>query len=157
MGPGTQRMTETRVSGMQLTTYVLADNNWQLWRREVIIGMKRLNAYKIMTGDEPQPVLAPDFNADSKALLEAHLKLSNTTVQFAGAKMKSKASPDDAVAKSNFKNAQKEFEDATERYCEIVESNQKAESDPKKASQTAEWQKCHDQAYHMLIMSLSEN
>ena len=40
-------------SSIQLTSYMLTENNWQLWRREVIIGMKRINAHKIMTGNEP--------------------------------------------------------------------------------------------------------
>ena len=39
----------------QLTTYTLSDHNWQLWRKEVIIGMKCINAYNIMEGIEPKP------------------------------------------------------------------------------------------------------
>ena len=47
-------MTETKVS-MQLTSYTLTSSNWQLWRREVVVGMKRINAYNLMIGAEARP------------------------------------------------------------------------------------------------------
>ena len=38
-----------------LTSRMLNDSNWQLWRKEVTLGMQRMNAYRIMIGDEPRP------------------------------------------------------------------------------------------------------
>ena len=46
-----------KVSSMQLTSYMPNDSNWQLWRREVIIGMKRISSYNILIGTEHRPVI----------------------------------------------------------------------------------------------------
>ena len=51
-------MNSTKES-MLLTSCQLDENNWQLWRREAVLGMKRINAFGILTGAEPRPEETP--------------------------------------------------------------------------------------------------
>ena len=81
-------MTEMKVS-MQSTSYTLTSSNWQLWRREVIIGMKRINAFKLMTGAETRP--NQPQAATVAALDEIRANLTQATLKFVASQQRSMA------------------------------------------------------------------
>ena len=146
-------MTETKVS-MQLTSYTLTSSNWQLWRREVIIGMKHINSYKLMTGAETRPN-QPQATTVVAALDEIRANLTQATLNFVASQQRSMADQADEGAAASLRNAQTELVRATQEYQTRSRGTTPAEA-PATNAETAELEKRHDKAYHLLIMSLSE-
>jgi hypothetical protein len=145
-------MTETKVS-MQLTSYTLTSSNWQLWRREVIIGMKRINAYNLMTGAETRP--SQPQAVPAATLDEAQANLAQASLNFSASEERSWAAPDDESAAASLRNAQAELIRATREYERQPRATTTTEA-PTTNTETAEQEKRHDKTYHLLIMSLSE-
>jgi len=120
-----------------------------------MIGLKRLKAYGIMTGTEPRPRLtsgtAP-LVTDSD-LTDALAQVQAASVRFTAAQRAFNETPDDATVASEFSQAQTELLRTT-RTVPTVTLPQSAPSGT--AESTEDWDQRHEKAFHMLIMSLSE-
>ena len=114
-----ETMNNTKAS-MPLTSCHLDDSNWQLWRREAVLGMKRINAYGILTGAkqrpaESTPLTTIDHDEELKAL---QADLSAATIRFATALSDHQSDQQERnnASQENFIQAQMELEQATMAY-----------------------------------------
>ena len=96
-------MSDNKVSIMQkikLTSYTLNDNNWQLWRKEIVISMRCIDAYEIMTGTEPRPATlfkrspTPSQDGADPAL---NARIAQASIALRNAQVADSASPSDSL------------------------------------------------------------
>ena len=153
-------MSDSKVS-IHLTSHTLTDHNWQLWRREVIMGMRRINAFNIMMGTErrPTPSTTNQATLDPSRLTEARARVADATVALITSQSRLNDSPEDDGLEASFRNAQAEVEEATQAYQALTAeqtapASTNASTTEDKATQS--WDFRHDQAIHVLVMSLSE-
>jgi hypothetical protein len=156
-------------SANSLTSLLLTESNWQLWRREAIIGLERLEAYGIATGDEPCPQAptasssTPSTNFDVRpAISHDHIAVdrSRLTTILQNAEQARQAldsSPDDLELQSRTRDAESEllqFMLTTSRSNEQSAAPQVRGSNPA-STQLSDWKRRHSKAYHLLLGSLS--
>src|SRR5690349_18047532 len=91
---------------MHLTSEVLTRSNWLLWRREVIMGMKRIHAYNILTGMETRPGTKTVPSQDNSRLLAAQSKLAQATVYHYEAMAATTAKPENLELQKTLTDAQ---------------------------------------------------
>ena len=135
---------------MPLTSCLLDEINWQLWRREAVLGMKRIKAYGILTGEEKRPEehrpaesTAPTTSDDDEELRALQAELSAATIRFATALSdhQSEQQERNNASQQNFIQAQMELEQATMAYQKgLFESTRPA----KPSNKTAIWDQKHD-------------
>ena len=102
-------MSDNKVSIMhkiKLTSYTLNDNNWQLWRKEIVISMRCIDAYEIMIGTEPRPTplikRSPSEHGADPAL---NARIAQASIALRNAEAASSASPTDEALKQEVETA----------------------------------------------------
>jgi transposase InsO family protein len=149
-------MNDNKVSTMQLTSYTLSDGNWQLWRKEIVISMRCIDAYEIMIGTEPRPSpiikQSPSSSSDEQELTAANARLVQATHAHRNAKALALSSPSEDVLQDQLAQAETALDQALTAYTNAMEKKPSTE----KPLAKNDWNRRHDQAYRSLQMSLSE-
>jgi hypothetical protein len=156
-------MSDPKVSMQQLTSYTLNDSNWQLWRKDVVIGMKCIKAYNIMVGTEQPPpqgnTNTTQLNPDSEnAIKVARMSVNEANIGLYNAQKNVSSHPEDDGLKAQLEVANNELDRALAQYATLANERKPPvliASLPGDTDPTA-WDRRHDQGYRLLQMSLSD-
>ena len=137
-----------------LTSCLLQDHNWLLWRREIVMGMKRLHAYKIMTGTEPRPDMTAQVAPPqpSPNLSASQSRLAQATANYVQALREAQSHPEQSEARDVLTEAQIFLSEATARYQLALQEPTTTTSTP---TEVDTWDDRHDKAHHLLLLALS--
>lgn len=159
-------MSNEMKSANALTSIMLTESNWQLWRPEAIIGLQRLDSYNIATGDEPRlrsPTpsanlshLASTSNVNTRPKVDRS-QLSTILANAERARLELGASPDDVELQSRNYDTESELLQFMTAQANRQNTAHAARSQNSVISPSTDWQRRHSKAYHLLLMSLSEH
>lgn len=158
-------MSSEMKSASALTSLILTESNWLLWRREAIIGLELLDAYMITAGDEPCPQnpmasLGLPHPAQSSPIHSSpttdHSRLTTLLQNAVQAHLNLQAEPDNNDHQSRSESIESELlQLLTSRPNVQIQDNIQTEN--RLPSSIFDWKHRHSKAYHLLLGSISEH
>ena len=120
-------MSDYKVPMQQLTSYPLNDHIWQLWRKDVIIGLKCIQACNIMVGTEARPrpstpATTQSIPSPDPELEAARLRLTEATVTQHVAEQLALEDAENDATQNEFKQRKQTFQLALAEFTKPVEN-----------------------------------